>query len=82
MQRRIQRAFGDLQDFAGDLSEPDVYRPTVQRLKRQNLQQQKIKRPLNEIGWLSDSVSPWLPIGRVRQLPLVSKRKLRGPLKS
>ena len=50
MERRIERAFGDLQDFARDLSEPRVYRPAVQRFERQNLQEQKIKRPLNEIG--------------------------------
>jgi len=50
MERRIKRAFGDLQDFARDLSEPGVYGPAMQRFERQDLQEQKIKRPLNEIG--------------------------------
>jgi len=45
----IKRAFADLKHVAGNGTEAEADGPTVERLERENFQEQKIKSALNEV---------------------------------
>src|SRR5579862_4949150 len=49
MQRRIKRAVADLQHFARNLSQTLADRPAVERLQRQNFQDQQGQGALNQV---------------------------------
>src|SRR3954468_3330281 len=51
VQRGIERSIGDLKTVARGLPQPQPDGPAVQRLERQNLEQQQVQRALDEIGW-------------------------------
>ena len=51
MERRVQRALADLQDFAADLLNALGDGPAVRRLERDGLEDQQVERALNEVRW-------------------------------
>lgn len=57
VQRRIKGPFTYLQHVTGHLSQPSIDSPPMQRLKRQDLQQQQIERSLNKIGRFAHNAS-------------------------
>src|SRR5262249_9811461 len=50
VQRGVERAVADLEDIARHLQEPLADRPSMQRLEREDLQQQEVERALNQVG--------------------------------
>src|SRR5262249_32921331 len=53
VERRIERALADLEHVAGHGPQPQADRPAVQRLERQDLQQEKIESSLDQIARLA-----------------------------
>lgn len=50
MECGVQRALARVEAFAGDLSNAVRDAPPVVRAERQNLQNQQVERPLEEVG--------------------------------
>src|SRR5262245_44625373 len=70
VQRRIERSVADLQRVAGDLAEPLADRPAMHRPEREDLQDQKVQRALNEVGWFAHDALGYReqseqPVGRL-----------------
>src|SRR6185436_18027793 len=53
VQRRVERAVAHLQHVAGDLLEALADRPGVERLEREDLEDQEVEGALDEIGWFA-----------------------------
>ena len=51
MQRRVQRALADLENFAADLLNAFGDGPAVCGLERDGLEDQQVERALNEVRW-------------------------------
>src|SRR5262245_10756934 len=66
VERRIERPFAHLENFPRNLAEPDADSPAVQRLERENLQDQEVECALNQIGRFA------------HRLPSVTERRLYG----
>ena len=79
VERRIQRAVADLEDIARDLAQALADGPAVLRLERQDLQNQQVKRALDEVGWSAHVGSLGYRVSTIHQLPSVSKWKVRTP---
>ena len=58
MERRVERALGDLQRVARDLANPLGDGPAVQRPERERLEDQEIERALREVEMSQPSASP------------------------
>src|SRR5262245_14802324 len=70
VQRRIERSIADLQRVAGDLAEPLADRPAVHRSQCEDLEDQQVKRALNEVGWFAHDALGYReqssrPVGRL-----------------
>src|ERR1700719_5293783 len=57
VERGVERPVADLKNIAGYLKQPLPDRPTVQWLEGENLENQQIQSPLEEIGRLAHSCS-------------------------
>src|SRR5262245_52101922 len=57
VQRGIERAVAHLQHIVRDLLQPLADRPAVQRFERQDLEDQQVQGPLNQVGWLAHLVN-------------------------
>ena len=72
VQGRVERSVANLQYIARNLCQAQADRPAVQRLERQNFQDQEIESPLDKVGWSAHGAS----LGyrdRIRHLLSVSK---------
>ena len=54
MQSRVERTVAHLQNTIGDMAVPAINREAVQRLDRENFQQQEIQGSLDQIGRFAD----------------------------
>src|ERR1043166_6236076 len=61
VQRGVERSVADLERFPGHLFQPLANCPTMHWGQRQNLQDQKIQRPLHEIRRFTQNGCPRLP---------------------
>ena len=72
VQSGIERAIADLQHISGDLFEALADGKTVERLERENFQQQHVQRALDQIGRFAHKVDS-VTERRVHPFPSVSK---------
>src|ERR1700676_2050352 len=76
VERGIEGAVADLQDFPGDLLQADTDGEAVERFKRQNFQEQEIESALDEVGRFGHfAEAPLVTEGSVARVPSVSKGK-------
>src|SRR5713101_7701345 len=68
----IKGSFADLQHVSGDGFQAETDGPAVHGLKRENLQEKKVERALNQVRWFAHGLSS-VTEGMIHRLPSVSK---------
>src|SRR5205814_414739 len=71
VERGVEGAFADLKHLARDGLQATTDRPAVERLERENLENQQVEGALNEVAGLAH-------IGILGELPSVSKGNVRS----